>query len=460
MNNKLTVKNLLDSTLDFFASVKLSIFLLLTVAATSVIGTLIPQEASLREHYQNFGPTLFKVFDALGFFNVYQAKWFQFLLGLLALNLIVCTFKRLPITWKIVTLANPGFSRGKFDSIKQKYEFKLDMAPQQVQAKVLDIVTSRFRTVTEGSDGDDYTLYAEKGRWTRMGFYMIHMAFLLILLGAILGSVFGYSGFLNLQEGESASAVMGKDNLEISLPFTIKCDDFEVEYYEGKNSISEFTSDVTITEPGKDSWKTDIRVNHPLRLHGVSLYQANYGVSHYTGTVDVQFKDPATGNTEKVSVPISQRVPLPWDKGTFMIPSYIEHLHSRDGHEMGPAVRVHMFPENGQPEVFMMPVGRPEFMQERMGLEVVVAGSSGIAPVYYTGLKVTKDPGVWVVYSGFILILVGCLITFFMAHNQLYIKISPAGKKSLVEIRGTANKNPQGFEERVRRIARRIENKE
>ncbi|MBI9073952.1 MAG: cytochrome c biogenesis protein ResB [Desulfatibacillum sp.] len=460
MNNKQTVKKPEISFVAFFASVKLSIFLLLTVAATSVIGTLIPQEASLREHYQNFGPTLFRIFDTLGFFNVYQAKWFQFLLGLLAFNLIVCTLKRFPITWKLVTGVTPGFSQGKFNSIKEKHQFTLKMSAQQAQATVLDIVRKRFRTVTEGREGEAFTVYGEKGRWTRMGFYLIHMAFLLILLGAIIGSVFGFSGYVHIPEGESVQSVENKQHeQEMALPFTIKCDSFSLDYYEGTRSISEFTSFVTIIEPGKEPWQTTIRVNHPLRLHGINLYQSTYDISQHSGTIDVQFTDPETGNSETVTTTITQMSPLPFDKGSFMITEYIEHLRSRDGHDMGPAARMHMFSENGPPAVFMMPVGEPDFMQNKMGLDVrVIQGE--VTPIYVTGLKVTKDPGVWVVYAGFILILVGCLVTFFMAHQQLYIKISPKGNRSFVEIGGTANKNPQGFEERTRRIARRIENKE
>ncbi|SHL08293.1 cytochrome c biogenesis protein [Desulfatibacillum alkenivorans DSM 16219] len=462
MNNKQPPPPPLTAVLDFFASVKLSIFLLLTVAAASVIGTLIPQEGMAEIHHPMYSPFLDAVFIKLGFFNVYKAWWFQLLLGLLALNLVVCTLKRLPITWKLVTGVTPGFSRGKFKSIKEKHEIKLNMPAQKARDAVLDVVSSRFKTVKAAEDEDGYTVYAEKGRWTRMGFYVIHLSFLLILAGALLGSLFGYSGSLNLEEGQTSQTVeVGVDRQRRDLPFAVKCERFEVKYYEGRDSVSEFTSDVTITEPGKAPWRTFIRVNHPLRLHGVSLYQASYGVSHYSGLVNVSFKNLETGEKHIVPVPISaQPTALPWDKGMIMIPSFTASLRSRDGHNMGPAVRMHIFPQEGKPEVMFMPVGRPEFARDVMGLEMAVLEGEEIVPVYYTGLKVTKDPGVWVVYSGFILILLGCMVTFFMAHQQLYIKIVPSGSGASVELGGAANKNSQGFEERVRRIAGRLEKKE
>ncbi len=40
---------------------------------------------------------------------------------------------------------------------------------------------------------------------------------------------------------------------------------------------------------------------------------------------------------------------------------------------------------------------------------------------YYTGLQVTKDPGVWYVYAGFILMILGCWVTFFMSHRSVCI---------------------------------------
>ena len=49
-------------------------------------------------------------------------------------------------------------------------------------------------------------------------------------------------------------------------------------------------------------------------------------------------------------------------------------------------------------------------------------------PLYYTGLQVTRDPGVWVVYSGFILMIIGCYVTFFMSHQRIVVDISRRGK--------------------------------
>ena len=63
---------------------------------------------------------------------------------------------------------------------------------------------------------------------------------------------------------------------------------------------------------------------------------------------------------------------------------------------------------------------------------------------YYTGLQVVKDPGVWVVYSGFIVMIVGIIITFFMSHQRFCVDVSRKGSKSRIMVAGTATKTSWG----------------
>ena len=66
-----------------------------------------------------------------------------------------------------------------------------------------------------------------------------------------------------------------------------------------------------------------------------------------------------------------------------------------------------------------------------------------IKEFYSTGLQVAKDPGVWVVYIGCGLMLIGLAIAFFMSHRRIWVLISPEGNDILVA--GGANKNKIGF---------------
>jgi cytochrome c biogenesis protein len=72
---------------------------------------------------------------------------------------------------------------------------------------------------------------------------------------------------------------------------------------------------------------------------------------------------------------------------------------------------------------------------------------------YFTGLQVSRDPGVWVVYTGFILIIIGCYITFFMSHRQVCVDIIESGQKCRIVVTGTANKNKLGNERKLKTLA-------
>ena len=79
---------------------------------------------------------------------------------------------------------------------------------------------------------------------------------------------------------------------------------------------------------------------------------------------------------------------------------------------------------------------------------------------YYTGLQVARDPGVWVVYSGFIFMILGCYITFFMSHRQICVDVNATEDKYRIMVAGTANKNKLANERKVKKIAHILINDE
>ena len=77
-----------------------------------------------------------------------------------------------------------------------------------------------------------------------------------------------------------------------------------------------------------------------------------------------------------------------------------------------------------------------------------------ISARYYTGIQITYDPGIPVVWIGFVLLVVSLIIIFFTSHQRIWIKIIPNIKK--IEITGTCNKHPVSLEKEIRYLYERL----
>jgi cytochrome c biogenesis protein len=86
----------------------------------------------------------------------------------------------------------------------------------------------------------------------------------------------------------------------------------------------------------------------------------------------------------------------------------------------------------------------------------VVVSLAGYKKYYYTGLQVSNDPGVWVVYTGFVAMIIGIYISFLMSHQRICIEVTKNGEKSSVMVAGTANKNKMGMENKIRKMAKKL----
>ena len=176
----------------FFVSVKLTVFLLLSLAATSVIGTLIPQNADPEIYFHRFGPFLFRLFDVLDLYDMYQARWFQLLLFLLIANIVVCSIDRLSATWKLVFPKKLTFNPSKFEKQKEKKPFYVNESPSDLESKYTAFVAKKFSRQHMDKTEEGFVLFAEKCRWTRLGGYIVHFSVIMLIVGAIIGSLFGF----------------------------------------------------------------------------------------------------------------------------------------------------------------------------------------------------------------------------------------------------------------------------
>jgi ABC-type transport system involved in cytochrome c biogenesis permease subunit len=117
-----------------------------------------------------------------------------------------------------------------------------------------------------------------KKAWKRPVVCTLHVAVLLILLGALLTKLTGQHGEMTLQPGTAASQFTIDENgtsHEVVLPFTLTLDRFEVETYPGTHSPMDFVSYLKITDSGKQT-DAKISMNHILKYRHYRFYQSDY----------------------------------------------------------------------------------------------------------------------------------------------------------------------------------------
>src|SRR3972149_1353866 len=82
------------------SSVKFTIFILILIAAISIIGTIIEQGQSPQDYFLAYGERWADIILRLGLDRMYNTWWFVSILCLLVVNIITCTLDRFPPKWK------------------------------------------------------------------------------------------------------------------------------------------------------------------------------------------------------------------------------------------------------------------------------------------------------------------------------------------------------------------------
>jgi cytochrome c biogenesis protein len=438
-------KGFWSSLWDSLSSVRLTISLLIILAVASIFGTVIPQNASLEEYLGFYKVTTYKILRILGFLDMYHAGWFVFLLVLLSLNLVACTLKRIRPVLKFFVRPGMGLEEGQWKAEPTGRKISLPILPEDGLPLVQGVLGRSFGRPKVLHSGGSSQLFAEKGRFSRVGFFFIHLSILIILGGALIGLFFGFRGYMNIVEGEAAGRVILRSGQQSRpLGFNLKLDKFIVSFYPS-GAPREFKSLVTIQEDGRAVGSWPIRVNHPLTYDGISFYQASYGIA---GVEKVVFTVQDRNSGREITVParMGTRTDIPGTAGVFVLNRFMENLQGA-----GPAFQVVLSAPNRPVETFWVLQSHPDFEVNRSG--PYRFRIKEIDPQYYSGLQVTKDPGVWVVWIGCILLMAGFCPAFFVSHRRVWIRLTEKKGGTLAEIAGSSHRNRLDFEKELDGIA-------
>ncbi|OGP54107.1 MAG: hypothetical protein A2Y65_12875 [Deltaproteobacteria bacterium RBG_13_52_11] len=333
----------------FLYSLRLTIPLLILLAALSVIGTLIPQNATEQEYLHRYSKETYYIFKGLGLLDMYHSWWFIGVLILLAINLIACSLKRLPGVWRHV------------------------------------------RTT--------------KGDYARLGTYLTHLSVLLILVGGLIGAVWGFKGYVEIREGETVQVALSPNPHEKRQPggIAVRCDSFRVEFYPD-GTPREFLSTLTFLDKGRVVIDhAPLRVNHPISYGGLTFYQSSYGISSRS-ILEVRQKG-GKGFPSTIELSQGEVQPIPGTQAQIGLMHYQEKVH-----DLGEAILLVLFTPGSSPRDFWLFKRHSGQGGEQVGGLTFIL--KGLEKRYYTGIQVTHDPGLPIVWVGCSLLVIGMVVTF------------------------------------------------
>jgi cytochrome c biogenesis protein len=472
----------------FFSSVKLAVVLLIILAIVSVIGTVVQQNEPTETYLREYSPATVQLFEALGFFDMYHTWWFVLLLFLFTANLTVCTLERFPTTWKIITTPLKPLEEEGLKACPFRKELTLKGGIDKAEERIRKALASRRYRAVEARGAGGAHFMTQKGVYSRLGVYITHTSILLIFTGALLGAFFGFKAFLNLPEGSASqvvylrnepmwdrvAAVFGIGESKViqdpqggvpamPLGFYVRCDDFDVDYYQNQQGMptgmpSEYHSTLSVFNLDRQKiFDKRIRVNDPLTHRGITFYQSSYGTIPDTmGKVVLEVrKKGGAGAGETVVLDPGERAYVPTIDRTIKVMGIepygvrdpatgkVVFYQSRNNELINPAVGIEVY--RGAKAVYRTEVLRTDPGAPYMPEDYVITYKDYWG-ARYTGLQVTKDPGVWVVYTGFILLCIGPLIAFFGSHRKLWVRVQDRKGQAVVTVAGTSNRNRLGFE--------------
>ncbi|AFY47029.1 ResB protein required for cytochrome c biosynthesis [Nostoc sp. PCC 7524] len=427
-------KFLRQEFLPVLTDLRLAIALLLIIALFSVTGTVIEQgqspafyQANYPEHPALFGFLSWKVIQVVGLDHVYRTWWFLSLLVLFGTSLTACTFTRqLP--------ALKAARRWKYyEEPRQFQKLALSAELDTVSVNSLSQILQnrRYKIFQEKDD----ILYARKGIVGRIGPIIVHIGIVMILLGGIWGAMTGFIAQEMIPSGDTfqvkniidagplASAQIPKD-------WSVRVNRFWIDYTP-TGGIDQFYSDMSVlNNQGQEVDHKKIFVNQPLRYHGVTFYQTDWGIS----AVRVRVNNSPIFQIPMASLDTKGKGRI-W--GTW--------IPTKPDMSQG----VSLLAKDLQGMVLIYDAQGKLVDTVRSGMSTQVNGVTlkVLDVVGSTGLQIKADPGIPIVYTGFAVLMLGTVMSYF-SHSQIWA----LQKGDRLYIGGKTNRAQVAFEQEVLEI--------
>lgn len=383
------------------ADLRFTIFILLVISVCSIVGTIIEQDQSIETYKTNyplinpiFGFISWPLIIQLGLDHIYKTWWFLTLIVLLGSSLILCTFLQQLPALKIARRCQFFRTSNSFYKLTLS-TILLDFSSNKILARLKSKQYSIFQQKN--------MIYCYKGLIGRIAPIMVHFSLICILLGTIIGALFGFKA----QEIIPKTEIFHIQNILNNGPVTFfsqtsaRVNDFWITYTPTK-TISQFYSNISIlNNQGMEIMAKTVSVNSPLIYKNIYYYQTDWNL------IGLRFQTFTNKIMEYPLLNIFENQNKVWV--TWIITNTISKngillvIDNLEGY-------CSIYNEIGQ---FLGNLELNETIKIPLFLTFFEIISS-------TGLQIKTDPGIPIIYLGFFFLMLSTLVSY-ITYSQVWL---------------------------------------
>ncbi|MBC7900848.1 MAG: cytochrome c biogenesis protein ResB [Saprospiraceae bacterium] len=500
--------SVLERAVGFIGSVRFGVVQLVTLVVLSMIGMLIIQQnvQGFDAYFASLTPAEKMVYGSLGFFDIYHSWYYNFLLLLLSLNIILASIDHFPAAWSYISkpkltatrdwlLSQPN--KTVFEPVQKNgnelaEEIRKVFEQNGLKAQITESSSLSYpvdengrKNFSEVVTTRNIFVFGESGKFNRIGAYIIHVFLLTLFLGHFVALTTGFDADVRMIPGDGTDKIQmiqydldRKEKFDVQLPFTMTCTDIQQKLIDPRGSIDvtntlDWRTQMRVDDPEYGSQIADISMNKPFSYRGYRFFQAQTIPVGNARKIKLELTPDIGG--EKLMLDIPRMGSATLADGTRV--EYDEFLpdfafnsdgkpDTRTGEYNNPVAVLNVIPPQGdRTRVFAfaskladnIPVGAP-----KAGYKWRLAEFEKSPFAHVLSIKYDPYSGAFIAwyFGGFG--LMGALgFVFFFSHKRVWALIEKRDDGTTeVVLGGNANRNPVGLEEKFGKIVGGLERSE
>ena len=412
----------IDRTWRFLCSVRAALYEIGFLTLLVLIGTL--KGSTIPAQIPKYVPALEPLVERWYAFDVFHSLIFSATLALIAVAIVVCTANRVPGIWSAIVSPTVRTPVSFFDRADIAAWLSPTDEPGRVEEQMRDLLRRRrYRVLTE-RHGEEIHLYADKNRFARLGTFPFHLALILVLVGGIVGSEYGFREPSFVVPEGSVRDVGRGTGLRVEL-------ERFVDTYDEIGAPTSYRSDLVLYDGAEEVKRQSVTVNRPMTYDGATFYQASFGPA---AAMRVSDQEGRPVFDDAVAFDYASRSNSTAPAGLIELPAQGMRLEL-----VFPNVALDSMPEIG--DVKLAP--GQMFVQARewstnavIGQGVVInQGETATFAGYgveflrerrFTVLQIGYNPGIPILFAASLLLVLGLVITFALPHRRIRFLLRPS----------------------------------